>query len=118
MKTTEELFLMTLEIDGKFEEKLALDFKNDKKNLVNSNASGGKSENLHFDMVLLSIAYKVSAKKGQKINFSWHWRVIQTLKKNDMIHLMNFHSSSEKSENLHFDGIFLSQVCNVWVKII
>ena len=31
---------MTLEIDGKFEEKLALDFKNDKKNLVNSNASG------------------------------------------------------------------------------
>ena len=39
-------------------------------NLVNSNASGGKSENLHFDMVLFSTAYKVSAKKGQKINLS------------------------------------------------
>ena len=88
MKNIEDLFLMTLEIDAKFEEKLALDFKNDMKNLVNSNASGGKSENLHFDMVLLSIAYKVSAKKGQNINLSWHWRVIQTLKKNDMIHLM------------------------------
>ena len=30
--------------------------------------------------------------------------------KNDM---MNFNLSSEKSENLHFDGVFLSKVCNV-----
>ena len=33
--------------------------------------------------------------------------------KNDMRNLMNFYSSSGKSENLHFDGIFLSEVCNV-----
>ena len=33
--------------------------------------------------------------------------------KNDMRNLMNFNSSSEKSANLHFDGIFLSKVCNV-----
>ena len=32
---------------------------------------------------------------------------------NDMRHLMNFNSSSEKSENLRFDGIFLSKVGNV-----
>ena len=38
--------------------------------------------------------------------------------KNDMRNLMNFNSSSEKSENLHFDGIFLSKVCDVWAKII
>ena len=38
--------------------------------------------------------------------------------KNDMINFMNFNSSSEKSENLHFDGMFLSIVCNVWDKII
>ena len=31
--------------------------------------------------------------------------------KNDMRNLMNF--NSRKSENLHFDGIFLSKVCNV-----
>ena len=30
----------------------------------------------------------------------------------------NFNSDSEKSENLHFDWIFLSKVCNVWAKII
>ena len=57
---------MTLESDAKFEEKLALGFKNDMTNLVNFNASSGKSENLHFDVLLLSIAYKVPAKKMQK----------------------------------------------------
>ena len=31
----------------------------------------------------------------------------------DMRNLMNFNLSSEKSENLHFDGLFLLVVCNV-----
>ena len=48
---------MTLESDAKFEEQLALGFKNDMTNLVNFNASSSKSENLHFDVLLLSIAY-------------------------------------------------------------
>ena len=33
--------------------------------------------------------------------------------KNDTRNLMNFNLSSGKSENLPFDGIFLSKVCNV-----
>ena len=37
---------------------------------------------LHFDVRLFSIAYKVSAKKVQKNYLSWHWKKIQTLKKN------------------------------------
>ena len=36
--------------------------------------------------------------------------------KNDMNNLVNFNLSRRKSENLHFDGIFLSNVCNVWAK--
>ena len=48
---------MTVESDAKFEEKLALGFKNDMTNLVNFNPSSGKSEILHFDVLLLSIAY-------------------------------------------------------------
>ena len=48
---------MRLESDAKFEEKLALGFKNDVTNLVNFNAISGKSENLHFDVLLLLIAY-------------------------------------------------------------
>ena len=63
---------MTLKSDEKFEEKLTLGSKNDMRNLVNFNARSGKFENLHFNMLLLSIAYKISAKKVQKSYLSWH----------------------------------------------
>ena len=53
---------MTLQSDEKFQKKLTLGSKNDVWNLVNFNASSGKSQNLHFHGLLLSIAYKVSAK--------------------------------------------------------
>ena len=46
--------------DAKFEEKLTPGSKNDMRNLVNFKASSGKSGNLHFDVLLLSIACKVS----------------------------------------------------------
>ena len=61
---------MTLKNDAKFEEKMTLGSKSDMRNLMNLNASSGKSENLHFDVLLLSIAYKVSAKKVQKNDLS------------------------------------------------
>ena len=54
---------MTLES----EEQLALGFKNDMTNLVNFNASSSKSENLDFDVLLLSIVYNVSAKNYRGI---------------------------------------------------
>ena len=57
---------MTLKSDAKFKEKLNLGSKNDKKNFLSFNASSGKSENLNFDGLLLSIVYKISAKKVQK----------------------------------------------------
>ena len=57
---------MTLMSDTKFEEKLTLGSKNDMTNLVNFNMTSGKSENLHFNVLLLLIAYKISAKKVQK----------------------------------------------------
>ena len=62
----EKLALMTLESDAKFEEKLAHGLKNDMTSLVNFNAGSSKSKNLLFDVLFLSIAYKVSAKKVQK----------------------------------------------------
>ena len=57
---------MTMKSDAKFEEKLNLGSKNDMKNLVNFNVSSGKSESLHFNVLLFSIAYKISAEKVQK----------------------------------------------------
>ena len=63
---------MTLKIDAKFEEKLTLGFKIQIKNLVNFNASSGKSANLHFDLLLLSITCKVSANTVHKSYLSFH----------------------------------------------
>ena len=54
----------------KFEEKLSLGSKNDMRNLMNLNVTSAKSESLHFDMLLSSIAYKVSAKKAQENDLS------------------------------------------------
>ena len=73
---------MTLKSDAKFEEKLTRGSKNDMRNLVNLNVSSDKSENFHFDVLLLSITYKVSTKKVQKNNLSSHFKKIQSLKKN------------------------------------
>ena len=44
---------MTLKKNPNFEEKLKFCLKNDIRNLVNFNTSNGKSENLHFDGILL-----------------------------------------------------------------
>ena len=65
---------MTLESDPKFEEKMALGFKNAKHdNLVNFNASICKFENLHFDVLLLLmvyiIVYKFQLKKCRRVIF-------------------------------------------------
>ena len=49
---------MTLKNGPNFEEKLTFHLKNDMRNLVNFNASSGKTENLHFDGLLLFKAYK------------------------------------------------------------
>ena len=51
---------MTLKTDAKFEEKMTLGSKNDMRSLVNFH------ENLFFDVLLLSIANKVSAEKVHK----------------------------------------------------
>ena len=87
---------MTLKSDAKFEEKLTLDSKNDMMNLVNFNASSGKSENLHFGVILLLKVYYVSVKKVQRIcvitlkNDAKFEEELTWALKNDMRNLMNF----------------------------
>ena len=57
---------MAMESAAKFEENCLLVSKIDMMNLVCFNVSSGKSENLHFNALLLPIAYKYSAKKVQE----------------------------------------------------
>ena len=73
---------MTLKGDAKFKGKLTCGLKNNFRNLLNFHASSWKSGNLHFDGLLLSKAYKDLDEKVQKSYVSWHWRVMQSLKKN------------------------------------
>ena len=61
---------MTLKSDAKFGEKLTLGSKNDMRSLVNFKGSNNKSENLHFEVLLLAIANKVSPKNVQKYYLS------------------------------------------------
>ena len=49
--------------------------------MINFYVSSRKSENFYFDGLLLSKAYKFSAKNLHKSCVSWHWRVMQALKK-------------------------------------
>ena len=69
-KSIEELCLMTLKSDAKFQGKPSLGSKNDMSNLVIFNASSGKSENTYI--LLLSIANKVSAKNVHNNYLSRH----------------------------------------------
>ena len=63
---------MTLKGDAKFKEKLTCGLKNNIRNLVNFHASIRKSENLHFEWILLSKAYKDLDEKIQKSYVSRH----------------------------------------------
>ena len=106
---------MTLKGDTKFKGKLTCGLKNDIRNLVNFHASSRKSENLHFDGLLLSKAYKDLDEKVQKIYVSWQWKLKQTFynkvtlgSKHNIRNLVNFNRSCRKSENLHFDVLLLS----------
>ena len=73
---------MTLKGVAKFKRKLTCGLKNDIRNLVNFYASSWKSKNWHFDWIRLSKAYKYLDEKVQKSYVSWHWKVMQSLKKN------------------------------------
>ena len=57
---------MILKSIAKFKRKLTCGLKNDIRNLVNFHASSRKSENLHFDWILLSKACKYFDEKIQK----------------------------------------------------
>ena len=54
------------------------------------------SQNLYFDRLFLLKVYKISAKKVQRSYVSWHWRMIQNLKKNQFGEFWSKHSKDSK----------------------
>ena len=103
---------MTLKSDVKFEEKLNLGFKNDMRNLVNFNASSGKSENLRFDVLLLSNIWSLSQKNPEELcvitlnNDAKFEEELTCTLKNDMRNLANFDPILESLKICTLTGSF------------
>ena len=75
-KNTEELSFMKLKVTQNLNKPWPCGFKNDMRNWVNFHYNTEMSEKLYFDGV------KVLDEKVQIYYASWHWRVIESLKKN------------------------------------
>ena len=74
---------MSMKNDTKFGKELTCQFKIDMRNLTNFDPSTRKSQNLHFNGLLLTKVYNVGAKKVQGSYFWWHWIFMQNLWKTD-----------------------------------
>ena len=69
---------------------------------------------MYFDGLFLSKAYNVSTRKFHR-NCVFKEKLSGGLR-TDIRNLVNFHASSRKSENLHFDGLVLSKAYKVLVE--
>ena len=103
---------MTLKSDAKFEENLTLVSKNAMRNLVNFNASRGKFENLHFDVLFLSKISCLSQKSTEELfviilknDANCEEKLTCVLKK-DMRNLANFDPTLKKHKICTFMGSF------------
>ena len=80
------------------------------------------SPNVYLGRLLLLKVYKISAKKVQRSCVSWHWRLMQNLKKNWFVvskvtRIWSIFIRALKSpKNLHFDWFLAWKICNVWSK--
>ena len=85
LKFTEELCIMTMKNDAKFEEELTCCFKIDMGSLMNFDLSTWRHKKFSLECARLSKVYMVWAKKVKRSYLSWHSRVMQNLKKNWLV---------------------------------
>ena len=76
-------------------------------------------KNLYFNWLLVTKVYIVWATKIQRSYLSWHWSVMQILKKNWLLVWKKTWEiwqifTRALCQNWHFDGILLSKVEKVW----
>ena len=114
LKSTEELCVMTMKKKtAKFEEKWSFHFKIDMRNLRNFDLSTWKSQNFHFNVLLLGKVCIVWAKKStEELSFmtlksdaKFEEKVTFRLE-NDMRNLGNFHQRLESVKNGTLMGLF------------
>ena len=76
-----------------------------------------KSEKLYNDELFLSKAFNVSGRKFQRINVSWHWRVMQNLRKTQRQIQSTSYSSNNEVEILEEIGYFLWNM-EIWKELV
>ena len=87
------------------------------------------SPNLYCNKFVFLKVYKISAKRVQRKYVSWHWRVMQNLKKKKQKtkkkqiscfknekKLVNLIRAFKSQKNFHFDWSLSCKVYNVWFK--
>ena len=78
------------------------------------------SPSLCYDRLLLLKVYKIAAKKVQRSYASWHWRVLQNLKKKQFVFSKMTRiwwiliRALKSLKNLHFDWSLSWKIYNVW----
>ena len=114
---------MTLKSDAKFAEKLTFGLENDMMNMTNLHRNTRKSQNWNFEGILLSKVETVWAKNLHRSYVSWQGRMMQNLKRNWLVvskltwgiwQILT--RALENLKNLHFNGLLLNKVYNVWAK--
>ena len=106
---------MTLKSGAKFEDKLTLGSKNYITNLVSFNANSNKSE-------VREKYIKFEPKKYRGVmchnTEEWYkiWRETDLCFEKWDEEFDEFWLSTPKSQNLHFNGVLLTKVFNVWAK--
>ena len=79
LKFAEELCVMTMKNNAKFEEELPCHFKTNR-NLTNFDSSTRKSKKLPFNWLLWPTYIMFELRKVQRSYVWWHWRLMQNLK--------------------------------------
>ena len=123
-KSIGHLCLMPLNIDATFEGKLTCAFKKQHEELSKmSPAHFRKSKHWDFDGILLSKEENVWTWNLRGSFVSWQWRMIQNLKRNWLVSLKLTWGiwwiltwALENLKNLHFNGMLLNKLYNVWAK--
>ena len=122
-KSKEELPFIARKCHAKLEEKLTRRLKNVMRNLANFDQNTWKSQSWDFDGIILSKVENAWAKKVQRSYMSRHWPSLKSLKRNWLVvskltlgiwRILTQAVTSLKK--LHFNGMLLTKVYNVWAK--
>ena len=115
------LSFMKLKRDTKFGEEMTCRFKIGIRNITNFDLSTQIFERFPLNWAPFEQIICCLNEKVERSYISWHWRVMQNLKKyptrcleNDMWDWTSFHKSTQKCENWNFVGIHLPKVENLW----